>query len=223
MSAKRILTNSLMAVVLSAVTGLALAAGAGQVQYLSGTLSVQQPDGKTKILSQKSQVQPGDVLTTQKDSFAQINFTDGSSTTLRPNTQLKIDSYKYVQNKPEEDSVFFRLLKGGLRTVTGLIGKRGNQDAYKIGTSTATIGIRGSSGDTTVVEAGGNVPPGTYHTTYTGTYVLQNGQGSQLIGEGQFGFAGQGTAPVLLPGDPGLKLENLPFTLGGGGGECAVR
>jgi hypothetical protein len=37
-----------------------------------------------------------------------------------------------------------RLLKGGFRTVTGMIGKRGNADAYKLRAAAATIGIRGT-------------------------------------------------------------------------------
>lgn len=219
----------------------ALAAGAGTVTHLSGTLSVQRPDGSVRILSQKSEVNPGDVLTTQRDSYAQINFTDGSSMTMRPNTQLKVEQYSFVQDRPQEDSSFLRLIKGGLRTVTGLVGKRGNQDAYKIGTNTATIGIRGSSGDTLdctlgcegVTSTSDKLERGVYHTTYTGSYIMQNEAGSQLIGEGQFGFARDlKTAPIILPGDPGLNLSQLPFTLGvvGGGGarggmgqECVVR
>lgn len=211
----------------------ALAAGAGVVTHLSGTLSVQRPDGSVRILSQKSQVNPGDVLTTQRDSYAQINFTDGSAATMRPETTLKIEAYTFVQEKPQGDAMFMRLLKGGLRTVTGLIGKRGDQDAYKIGTSTATIGIRGSSGETVECVPGscGKLQPGTYHTTFTGSYIMQNQGGSQLIGEGQFGFAQDPQRPpVLLPGDPGLNLSQLPFTLGVGGAirggasqECVVR
>lgn len=216
------------------------AAGAGTVIHLSGTLSVQRPDGTVRILSQKSEVHPGDVLTTQRDSYAQINFTDGSSLTMRPNTQIRIEQYRFVQDKPEEDNSFLRLLRGGLRTVTGLIGKRGNLDAYKIGTNTATIGIRGSSGDTIDNSTGScegvtpgceRLPPGVYHTTYTGSYIMQNEGGSQIIGEGQFGFAADPkTPPVILPGDPGLNVSQLPFTLGVGGGriqgpgqECVVR
>jgi hypothetical protein len=65
------------AALLSVISGGALAAGAGQVQHLSGTLSVQRANGSVRILSQKSDVNPGEVLTTQKDSYAQINFTDG--------------------------------------------------------------------------------------------------------------------------------------------------
>lgn len=236
MLTNRFCLSSLMLALLS-VAGAAFADNAGQVQHLSGTLSVQRPDGTVRILSQKSEVAPGDTLTTQKDSYAQINFTDGSSMTMRPNTQMKIDAYQFVQDKPEADNAFFRLIKGGLRTVTGLVGKRGNQDAYKIGTSTATIGIRGSSGDTMdcmqgcegVTSTSDKLERGVYHTTYTGSYIMQNEAGSQIIGEGQFGFVKDPkVAPQILPGDPGLNLKELPFVLGVSGqdmrgGECAVR
>jgi hypothetical protein len=53
----------------------------------------------------------------------------------------------------------------------------GNQDICKIGTSTATIGIRGSSGDTLDCTAGSGgvvtgddkLERGVYRTTYTGS------------------------------------------------------
>lgn len=212
------------AAVLGLMAASVWAAGAGVVTHLSGTMSVQRPDGSVRILSQKSEVQPGDVLTTQRDSYAQINFTDGSAATMRPNSTMKLEAYSFNQNAPQGDGMFMRLVKGGLRTVTGLIGKRGNQDAYKIGTSTATIGIRGSSGDTVACTSDcGNLEPGTYHTTYTGSYIMQTPAGSQLVNEGQFGFAQDpGKPPVLLPGDPGLNLSQLPFTLGIVGGSSAA-
>lgn len=227
------LVKSLTGFVLVMLAAGAWAAGAGVITHLSGTMSVQRPDGSVRILSQKSEVHPGDVLTTQRDSYAQINFTDGSAATMRPNSTMKLEAYSFSQDAPQSDGMFMRLVKGGLRTVTGLIGKRGNQDAYKIGTSTATIGIRGSSGDTVACSSDcGKLEPGTYHTTYTGSYIMQTGGGTQLVNEGQFGFAQDpAKPPVLLPGDPGLNLSQLPFTLGIGGGgvgggasqECVVR
>jgi hypothetical protein len=224
--------NSLVVALLSATGGAALAAGAGQVQHLSGTLTVQRPDGTVRILSQKSEVSPGDVLTTQKDSYAQVSMTDGSSMTLRPNTQVKIEAYQFVQDKPQEDSAFFRLVKGGLRTVTGLVGKRGNQDAYRIGTSTATIGIRGSGGDTFhstdslagVVPGGEKIAPNTsLHTTFTGSYIMQNEHGSEIIGEGEWGATDGTSKPVKIK-DPGLKTDLLGQVLDQlSTGNCAVR
>jgi FecR-like protein len=213
-------------VVLGAFVSSVAWAEVGSVRYLVGTLSVQKPDGSTKILSQRSVVEAGDVLSTERDSYAQINFADGSQATLRPNSKLKIEEFKFNEKEPEKDSLAMRLIKGGLRTVTGLIGKRGNQDAYRIQTSTATIGIRGSSGDTLECSSGcgGTTPtsdklaPGVYHATYVGVYIMTNEQGQQVVGIGQFGFAGPGKPPVLLPADPGLNLRDLPFTLGLGGG-----
>jgi hypothetical protein len=183
------------------------AAGGGEVTHLSGTLSAQRPDGALVILSQKSEVRPGDVLSTQKDSYAQINFPDGSSMTMRPNTRMQVESFQFSEDKPQEDGAFFRLLKGGLRTVTGLVGKRGKQDAYRITTATATIGIRGSSGDTLacepscagVVSGGEKLPQGTYHHTSTGTYIMIIGQNAGEIREGESGWSTDGRSVNVGP------------------------
>ena len=222
MSTTRGLLSGAAVAVLAAISGSVFAAGAGQIQHLSGTLSVQRADGSVRILSQKSEVNPGEVLTTQRDSYAQINFSDGSSMTMRPNTQMKLESYQFIQDKPQEDSAFFRLIKGGLRTVTGLVGKRGNQDAYRIGTTTATIGIRGSAGETLdctqgcdgVVPGGDKAEKAVYHNTLTGSYIMTSQDGTVVIGEGQFALHRKGQAPELLKDDPGFNLNELPFVIG---------
>lgn len=221
-------------IVLAALASAPCAAE-GSVAHLSGSLSVQRPDGTVRIMSRNSHVSAGDVLTTEQDSYAQINFTDGSSLTMRPNTTVRIEAYNFAKDQPQEDNLFLRLLKGGMRTVTGLIGRRGNQDAYKIGTQQATIGIRGSSGDTLecsescagVTPTSAKLPPGVYHATHTGAYILQNEAGSLLVSPGQVGYVKDAnTAPAMLPKDPGLGLSQLPFALGVPGGpsnECVVR
>ena len=235
----RVVIGGLMVMVCITAAESAWAANAGTVTHLSGTLSVTRPDGSARILSRKSEVSSGDLLATQRDSYAQINFTDGSTMTLRPNSQLKIEDYRFTQDRPQEDNSFVRLLKGGLRTVTGLIGKRGNMDAYRIGTSTATIGIRGSSGDTMdctegcegVTQNSDKLPRALYHATYTGSYILSNDQGSVLVEEKQFAIVeDRNTAPRILPKDPGLNFDILPFAIPGQGGpqrsdpqECVVR
>jgi hypothetical protein len=116
----------------------------GTVTQLSGVLTVKKDDGGVRILSQRSEVGKGDTLNTQNNAFAQIKFTDGSQVTMKPNTQLRIDDYSFDDQEPQKDGFFTSLLKGGLRTVTGLVGKRGNRNAYQMKTATATIGIRGT-------------------------------------------------------------------------------
>ena len=213
---------ALMLAALTSATALA-ATASGEVMHLSGTLSVTRPDGAMLVLGQKSEVFPGDVLLTQKDSYAQINFTDGSSLTMRPLTQIKLDAYSYVPDKPAADNAFFRLIKGGMRTVTGLIGKRGNQDAYRIGTATATIGIRGSIGDTMacapscegVVKGGEVLEPGTHHETISGVYTMQTGDKMTVIEEGHSGYSNGLDIKITIGGIGGGKVD-LHLPAGGG-------
>lgn len=217
----------------------AIAASAGQVTHLSGTLSVTRADGSSRILSRRSFVNSGDTLATQRDSYAQINFTDGSTLTLRPRTRMKVENYQFAKEQPQADNSFFRLLRGGLRTITGLIGKRGNKDAYRIGTSTMTIGIRGTSGDTLdctedcegVMLDAENLPKAVYQATYTGSFVLTNDSGTVVeTSENQFHVVADVNGPIeLLPNDPGFRNDPLPFSVPGGGPqraggqECVVR
>lgn len=139
------LANLLVAILLLSMTAAqAVENVAGKVGYMSGTLVAQRGDGTVKVLATKSDVLAGDMLITAKDSYAQIQMNDGSKMTLRPNSNLRIEAFSFVKEAPQTDNAVFRLLKGGFRTVTGLIGKRGNPDAYRLNTSTATIGIRGT-------------------------------------------------------------------------------
>ena len=118
--------------------------GAGKVMYVLGALLARRADGTAKVMALESDVWAGDVLATSKDSYALIQMNDGAKMTLLPNSNLKIVDYRFNKDAPQLDSAVFSLLKGGLRSVTGLIGKRGNVDAYRMQSPMATIGIRGT-------------------------------------------------------------------------------
>jgi hypothetical protein len=139
----------LFSVLLTVMSTMAQAAApaaeaVGKVGNMSGTLVVQRVDGTVNVVGPKAEVFAGDMLITAKDSYAQVEMSDGTKMTLRPNSNLRIESYQFRKEAPKDDNVVLRLLKGGFRTVTGLIGKRGNADAYKLRAATATIGIRGT-------------------------------------------------------------------------------
>ena len=132
-------------------TGNAWAAPVGTITDVSGPLLVRKADGTVMVLSQKSTVDSGDTLVSEKDTYARIRFIDNSEITLKPNTQFKIENFAYDQAKPQEDNAFFSLVKGGLRSITGLLGKR-NRDKFGLNTPTATIGIRGTIFDAELIE-----------------------------------------------------------------------
>ena len=222
----RLCISILVGTLLGAAAASVLAAAAGEVQQVSGTLSVQRPDGSVRVLSLKSEVNVGDVLTTQRESYALIKMVDGTTMTLKPNSQLKIEAYLFVQEQPQQDNAFFRLAKGSVRTITGLVGKRGNEDAYRMGTATGTIGIRGSDGDTQVVGAGEKLDPGTYHYTRLCCFFIESGGVRRDIPQDQVGFSRNlSTPPIIFPKNPGMDLKEPPFTglsgnQPGGGKEC---
>jgi hypothetical protein len=125
----------------------------GTIVNISGPLLVKKTDGTVKILSLKSEVEQGDTLISEKTTYARVKFVDNSEITLRPGTQLVIDNFSYDEAKPEKDSAFFNLVKGGLRSITGILGKR-NREKVGINTPTATIGIRGTTFIVQYIEPG---------------------------------------------------------------------
>ncbi|WP_338849727.1 FecR family protein [Massilia sp. W12] len=125
--------------------GQALAAQVvGTVLNVSGPLLAQKVDGSVKILTNRSEVEQGDTLISEKNTYARIKFVDNSEVTLKPNSQFRVNNFVYDETRPQEDSAVLSLIKGGLRSITGLLGKR-NKERYSLNTPTATIGIRGTT------------------------------------------------------------------------------
>ncbi|WP_229215392.1 FecR domain-containing protein [Duganella sp. CY15W] len=137
--------KALMLLVLFWMAGASWAAQvAGTVVQLSGPLMAKKADGAVRILSMKSEVESGDTLVTEKNTYAMVKFIDNSEITLKPSTTFKVENFSFEAGNPNADSASFNLVKGGLRSVTGLLGKR-NKEKFAMKTPTATIGIRGTT------------------------------------------------------------------------------
>jgi len=103
-------------------------------------------NAKERPLSLGNPLYNSDSISSEKDSYALLVFPDGQKITLQANSELDIKQYNY-QIKGKKDQVLLRLANGGLRALTGSIGKN-DHNAYSLDTPVATIGIRGSGGDT---------------------------------------------------------------------------
>jgi len=177
----------------------------GTLTHLSGAVSIQKADGKTSPAAVGTVVSAGDTVITGALGYVRMEMTDGSEMVLRPDSQLKLELYQFAQTKPAEDNLVFSMLKGGLRTVTGLIGKRGNRDAYSAKTPTATIGIRGTQYDLRVCQANcGSLADGTYLAVRFGAIQTSNAQGTLAVAAGQVAHVPPQRPPVMLPRDPGI-------------------
>ena len=199
---------------------------AGTVTYLSGPLFARKADGSIKTLSKNSVVEQGDTLITEKRTYARIKFNDNSEVTLRPESQFKIEAFSYNQAKPGEDKALFELVKGGLRALTGHVGKRGDPDSYKMKTPAAVIGIRGTIFEVKVCDGNcGELADGVYFFILEDNITVSNASGSLTVGVGQYAYAKNiNSVPVLLPKNPGIDFtlpENVQVI--GSNWGCMVR
>jgi hypothetical protein len=202
------------------LAGAQCALAAGTVTHLSGTLYVKRVDGSVRLLSERSRVTQGDELSTERSTYAQVKFDDGGQVTLRPSTRVKIDSFTFDKEEPKKDGFVMSLLKGGFRAITGLIGKRANRNAYRVSTSTATIGIRGTTYSAVEVRTPGpgepplpsDLPVGVYVQVDDGIVVMTSGNVEQLVRQAETGYsASSNVPPSLIPPPPSLPRVAPPF------------
>lgn len=189
---------------LALVPTLAGASVAGHVQFVVGDVRIVDAAGKERAAQKGQEVNEGETLLTAAGSSAQLRMIDGGILALRPETQLKLDNYVFHGTEDGSENALLSLVKGGLRTITGLIGRQ-NKEKLKLRTPTATIGIRGTDHEPMVLlepppNVVANNPPGTYDKVNVGATSLSTQGGTVVIGPNQVGFAASATqAPVLLP------------------------
>lgn len=173
----------------------------GKLSHLSGQVTVQKADGSKSAAVPGAIVGSGDTVLTGANGFARLETPDGGEVVLRPNSEFVVEKLHFDQAKPEEDSFVYNMVKGGLRTVTGLIGKRGNKDAYVGKTPTSTIGIRGTIFEVLVCagNCGPGVPNGTYISVKSGSVQTGNTFGNITMTPGQIVFVPPQGQPVLNP------------------------
>lgn len=182
------------------------------VMQVHGTLSVKRADGSVRILSQRSQVASGDTLSTAAGSYALVRFRDGAQVLLKPGTAVRIDSYSFSDDKPQEDLFSYSLLHGGLRASSGTIGRR---SSAKYTLATATVGVRGKtfSVDDCVSERGEQCAlrdRAIYVQVTDGDATVSNQKGAIDLAAGQVGLVAPDQRPLFLSADPGLQFTPPP-------------
>ena len=176
---------------------------AGVVEFFTGKVTISHGNGRPVATSVGAKVLEGDAISTAADGELHIDMTDGGLLAVRPNSQIRISQYR--ANGDAGDASVLSLVYGGLRSITGWIGKSLAPNA-RIVTPSATIGIRGTDHETYVVLAGAAVgEPGTYEKVYAGETVVQTAQGAVNVRPASNpGFASTSgrDAPRLLSSSP---------------------
>jgi len=115
-------------------------ASTGTVILAKGVVTATGADKSSRVLAKGAPIKEGDIINTAKKSFAVIRMLDNTKLTLKPGTTIALGKFSVEKGKEE---ACINLVKGGLRTVTGLIGKR-KPESFQVDTPIASIGIRGT-------------------------------------------------------------------------------
>jgi hypothetical protein len=155
-------------------------------------------NAKERTLSLGSPLYNSDSVLSEKDSYALLVFPDDQKITVQPSTEMDIKQYHY-QIKDKKDQVLLRLATGGLRALTGSIGKN-NHSAYTLDTPVATIGIRGSGGDTNTDGVG------LEQTTWQDTMFVRTNDGEEHdVHEGfTLSLPNANSSPQIHPTPPSI-------------------
>ena len=194
-------------------TGLTLAPEIGKVERMNGTVTVTPAGAPVRSLNTGDPVREGDLVITEAHSEVLIKLRDETTLAMRQLSQLRLTQFRF--EKTESDSFFSNLLKGSVRKVSGLIAKSQPRNV-RVTTPTATIGIRGTDFEITIIEEESEkTRAGTYDYVTDGATVLQVATGETLnVDPDQTGLA----LAFPRPGEPVLQLiQGRPAFLRGGG------
>ena len=184
---------------------------AGTVMVSTGRVVAIDQQGRERDLLKGGEVFPGDRVVTAEGALTQIRMLDGGYLSIRSSTEMAIEKFVHDEKNQSNSSIVHGLIKGGLRSITGLVG-RNNPAAYQVRTSTATIGIRGTDHEPMFIPVGlpgvgganAAVAPGLYDKVNSGETFIRNDLGTISLKPGQVGFS------PIKPEVPPQTLVKIP-------------
>lgn len=204
----------------------AMAEPAGRLLFARGDVQLLRDGEPQRAVKRGDTIEVGDTLHTGEGASAQLRLNDGAMVALRADTIYKIDAQNYNKEVPEESSQAGQLLRGGLRVITGAIGKE-RPSAVKLDSPVATIGIRGTVYETIYIPPEGlpNLPdalPGQYILVLKGRVSVTTSAGELTLGVGELGYvATDGAEPELRP-DFSWLFERFATLEAGSGGSIGI-
>lgn len=222
--------NTVTCAILMLCAGLpAWAVPAGKVLAIAGSATLERA-GQQIPLQRGTVVESGDTLAVGDKSMLQVRFTDESVVALRANSQFRIENYRF-EGQAGTDQSLMGLLRGGMRTITGLIGKA-NQSNYAVRTATSTIGIRGTHFSVVSCNNDCTRPDGTLESNGTfggvtdGRITVSNSAGTQEFSQqDSFHVPSANSPPIRLLAPPAILNDRVAAARGrstaaaGGSGE----
>jgi hypothetical protein len=115
----------------------------GEVVFVIGTPRVVNAQGDMRPVVRGTPVHVADRLETGEGSHAMVRFMDGANVSVRPNSRLAVEVYRYDPSAPKNSTVKLQLEEGIARSITGKAGEAA-KDRFRLNTPLAAIGVKGT-------------------------------------------------------------------------------
>lgn len=115
----------------------------GTVTFALGDAVVIGADGNSVPLRKGSVLRQTDAIQTGANGQVHVRMVDQALVSVRPNSDLVINDYRYDAADPSKSVIKFVLREGTIRSITGK-GGAAAKDQYRLNTPLAAIGIRGT-------------------------------------------------------------------------------
>ena len=170
-------------------------AGSGYIFDSSGSVSIATGKDAPRPAAVNDTVTSGMTIRTGSDSHAVLKFEDGEVISMQADSALLVREYNYVPLQVDQSNMVFSMLKGGMRFVTGFIGKL-NPKGYRLATPVATVGILGTDFFAVLTNKG------LYNQVLSGRISLTNAEGRSEFTSGNTSLTASSTSlPVSIPPD----------------------
>jgi hypothetical protein len=188
---------------LSALISAPLGFANGVFQSVTGDVRAAMDAAAPASVGINQRIVAGTTVTTGPGAQTVIRFDDGHTVVLNENTEFRVNEYRFDKgwpDNPQSDSIAFQLLKGAMRSVTGLIGSR-SRNAFALLAPQATIGIRGTDFMIALVNPA-------YLSVLQGSIGVSNAAGSATFAAGATAMVATSTTlPV------GISAADLPASV----------
>lgn len=115
----------------------------GQVSLLIGDAWVTRADGTREPLRRGAAIQVGDRIQTAANGHVHVRFVDNGAVSVRPESVLEVQSYRYEAQQPQSNEVRLKLEQGTGRSISGAA-TEADKNRFRLNTPIAAIGVRGT-------------------------------------------------------------------------------
>ena len=141
--ARRPLRAALLVAPAAALAAPAHAEKVAQVSLLIGAAEVVHADGSRTTLARGTPIRVGDRVETGSNGHVHLRFVDDGAVSVRPDSVLEVQAYRYDAARPDDNEVRLKLVRGTGRSLSGAATEV-DKTRFRLNTPIAAIGVRGT-------------------------------------------------------------------------------